>query len=83
MRDLLQEQGTTVVSVHPGPIATDMATDAGIGEIAEPPSLVADSILAALEKGEFHAFPDTMAKQIEGAYQGFAENVVNANLLEG
>ena len=83
LRDLLQEQGTSVVSVHPGPIATDMATDAGIGEIAEPPSLVADSIIAALEKGEFHAFPDTMAKQIEGAYQGFAENVVNANLLEG
>ena len=35
-----------------------MASDAGIDEIAEPPSLVADSILTALEKGEFHAFPD-------------------------
>jgi len=81
LRDLLQEQGTTVVSVHPGPIDTDMANDAGIGEIAEPPSLVADSILEALEKGEFHAFPDSMAKQFEGAYQGFAENIVNANLL--
>lgn len=82
LRDLLKEQGTTVVSVHPGPIATDMATDAGIGEIAEPPSLVADSILYALENGEFHAFPDSMAKQFEEAYQGFAENVVNADLLE-
>ena len=82
LRDLLKEQGTTVVSVHPGPIATDMANDAGIGEIAEPPSLVADSILYALEKGEFHAFPDSMAKQFEGAYQSFAENIVNANLLE-
>ncbi|MEJ2114928.1 MAG: SDR family oxidoreductase [Gammaproteobacteria bacterium] len=81
LRDLLQEQGTTVVSVHPGPIATDMAVDAGIGEIAEPPSIVADSILAALEKGEFHAFPDTMAKQIESEYKGFAENIVNVNLL--
>lgn len=81
LRDLLKEQGTTVVSVHPGPIATDMATDAGIGEIAEPPSLVADSILEALEKGEFHAFPDSMAKQFEAAYQGFAENIVNADLL--
>ena len=83
LRDLLKEQGTTVVSVHPGPIATDMANDAGIGEIAEPPSVVADSILAALENGEFHAFPDSMAKQFEGAYQGFADNIVNANLLEG
>ena len=81
LRDLLKEQGTTVVSVHPGPIETDMAVNAGIGEIAESPSLVADSILEALEKGEFHAFPDSMAKQFESAYQGFAENIVNANLL--
>lgn len=81
LRDLLKEQGTTVVSVHPGPIETDMAVNAGIGEIAEPPSLVADSILEALKKGEFHAFPDSMAKQFESAYQGFAENIVNADLL--
>ncbi len=81
LRDLLREQGTTVVSVHPGPIATDMAVDAGIDEIAESPNIVANSILAALEKGEFHAFPDTMAKQIESEYKGFAENIVNANLL--
>ncbi len=81
LRDLLKEQGTTVVSVHPGPIATDMATDAGIGEIAEPASLVADSILSALENGEFHAFPDSMAKQFENEYQEFANKIVNANLL--
>jgi len=81
LRDLLKEQGTTVVSVHPGPIATDMATNAGMGEIAEPPSLVANSILEALEKGEFHAFPDSMAKQFEAAYQGFADNIVNAELM--
>ena len=81
LRDLLKEQGTTVVSVHPGPIATDMAAAAGISEIAEPPSVVADSILEALDKGEFHAFPDSMAKQFEDAYQGFAENIVNADLL--
>lgn len=81
LRDLLKEQGTTVLSVHPGPIATDMADAAGFGEIAEPPSIVADSILEALEKGEFHVFPDAMAKQFEGAYQGFAENIVNADLL--
>ncbi|MEM1281700.1 MAG: SDR family oxidoreductase, partial [Cyanobacteria bacterium P01_H01_bin.152] len=35
LRDLLSEQGTTVLSVHPGPIATDMADTAGLGEIAE------------------------------------------------
>ena len=83
LRDLLREQGTAVLSVHPGPIATDMAINAGLGEISEPPSLVADSIVAALRSGEFHVFPDSMAKQFEGAYQNFAENIVAANLMEG
>ncbi|MEM6885168.1 MAG: SDR family oxidoreductase [Verrucomicrobiota bacterium] len=83
LRELLEEQGTQVISVHPGPIATDMGDAAGLTEIAEPASLVADSILEALESGSFHAFPDTMAKQIGAAYQSFAENVVEANLMEG
>ncbi len=82
LRDLLAEQGTAVISVHPGPIATDMANDAGLGEMADPPSVVADGILAALRAGEFHVFPDTMARQIGDAYRGFAENVVQADLME-
>lgn len=80
---LLQEDGIQVVSVHPGPIATEMASAAGLGEIAEPPSLVADAIVEALEKEEFHAFPDTMAKQVGGAYESFARNVVEADMSEG
>ncbi len=83
LRDLLDEQGTAVLSVHPGPIATDMADNAGLTEIAEPPSLVGDGIVAALKAGDFHLFPDTMAKQIGEAYRGFAENVVEAQLMEG
>ncbi|MGI9227345.1 MAG: SDR family oxidoreductase [Gammaproteobacteria bacterium] len=83
LRDLLSEQGTVVMSVHPGPIATDMANDAGFGELAESPSIVADSILAALKNGNFHVFPDSMAKQIEGEYHNFAQNIVEANLMEG
>ena len=83
LRAKLGEQGTTVISVHPGPIATDMATDAGLTEMAEPPELVAESIIEALEKGEFHAFPDTMAKQIGGAYASFAADVIEAGLSEG
>ncbi len=82
LRDLLKKQDTVVVSVHPGPIATDMASHAGFGEIAESPKLVADSIVAGLKNGEFHVFPDSMAKQIEGAYHSFAENVVNADFVE-
>lgn len=83
LRDLLSEQGTSVISVHPGPIATDMANDAGMGEIAESTSLVADGIVAALNNGDFHVFPDTMAKQVAGVYQNFAENIVEANIMEG
>ena len=82
LRDSLGEQGTHVLSVHPGPIGTDMADDAGLTEMAEPPSVVSEGIVAALKAGDFHLFPDSMAKQIGGAYASFAENVVEANLME-
>ena len=82
LRDKLGEQGTQVLSVHPGPIATDMGHDAGLDEIAEPPTLVSEGIVAALAAGDFHLFPDTMAKQFGGAYESFAENIVEADLAE-
>ena len=80
---LMSEQGTLVMSVHPGPIATDMANNAGISEIAEPPRLVGKAIIAGLKQGDFHVFPDTMAKQIGDAYQGYAEAIIEQDLLEG
>ncbi|MGB3614935.1 MAG: SDR family NAD(P)-dependent oxidoreductase, partial [Elainellaceae cyanobacterium] len=83
LRELLADQGTIVLSVHPGPIATDMGDEAGLTEIAEPPTLVADGIIAALKAGNFHVFPDSMAKQIGGAYASFATNVVEASMTEG
>lgn len=83
LRDVLGPQGTLVVSVHPGPIATDMATSAGLGEIAEPPTLVADALIAALAAGEFHVFPDTMAKQMWLTYESFAKAMVESETSEG
>ena len=83
LREVLEEQGTRVLSVHPGPIATDMGDEAGLTEIAESPTLVADGIIEALKAGDFHVFPDSMAKQIGGAYQSFAEKVVTAAISEG
>lgn len=83
LRELLDEQGTIVLSVHPGPIATDMGDAAGLTEIAEPPTLVAEALIEALKAGEFHVFPGSMAKQIGGAYQSFAKNVVEVNMSEG
>ncbi|MCM2371025.1 SDR family oxidoreductase [Aporhodopirellula aestuarii] len=82
LRDSLRAQGTLVVSVHPGPIQTDMADHAGFTEIAEPPALVATAVFDAIADGEFHVWPDSMAKQFGGAYQSFAENVVNAEMNE-
>ncbi len=82
LREVFFQQGTAVLSVHPGPIATDMATDAGLGEIAEPASLVGEAIVVALKAGDFHVFPDSMAKMVGDAYQSFAENIVEANLVE-
>lgn len=78
LRDRLAEKGIHVLSVHPGPIATDMASDAGVIEMAEPASIVAEGIVAALQKGDFHLFPDTMAKQFWSQYQGYAEAIIDA-----
>jgi len=83
LRDVLKEQGTQVVSVHPGPIATDMGNEAGFGDMAEPAVLVPQAIIAALASKEFHSYPDTMAKQIGAVYEGFATNIIDANLMEG
>jgi NAD(P)-dependent dehydrogenase (short-subunit alcohol dehydrogenase family) len=76
LREQLSEQGTYVLSVHPGPIATDMSDAAGLTEIAEPPAIVADRMIEALKTGNFHVFPDSMAQQMGDAYQSFAENVI-------
>lgn len=76
LRELLSEQGTLVLSVHPGPIATDMSDAAGLTEVAKPAALVADGIVEALKAGNFHLFPDSMAKQVGGADKSFAKNVV-------
>jgi len=60
----------------------DMATGAGLEEMAEPPSVVAEGIVSALKAGRFHLFPDSMAKQFESAYRDFAANVVEAEMTE-
>jgi NAD(P)-dependent dehydrogenase (short-subunit alcohol dehydrogenase family) len=83
LRELLRDQGTLVISVHPGPIATDMATAAGLAEMADPPSVVAEGIVRGLQSGEFHLFPDSMARKIGMVYQGFGRTIVEANLTSG
>lgn len=74
----LAGQGTAVISVHPGPIKTDMANEAGLQDIADPPEVVAEAIVTGLKNGDFHVFPDTMAKDFWAAYQGFAKAVIES-----
>lgn len=74
-------KGVQVLSVHPGPIETDMAKAAGFPQMS-PASVVSEGIVKALADGEFHLFPDDMAKMFEGAYQSFSENIVMADLSE-
>lgn len=82
LRDSLREQGTQVVSIHPGPIQTDMGQEAGFGDNAASPTCVATAIFDAIADGRFHVWPDPMAQQLGEAYQSFAENIVEANLQE-
>lgn len=78
LRDQLKAQGTRVLSVHPGPIATDMGDEAGLTDIAEPPTVVSEALLKALKTDQFHVFPGSMAQQFGAAYQGFAEAIIEA-----
>ena len=82
LRDTLDEQGTLVVSVHPGPIETDMTDGLGFDEMTESPALVSEAIVEGMSSGQFHVFPDTMAKQVGEQYETFAKNIVEANLME-
>ena len=60
------------------PIPYKTAQSAGLGDLVEPAVLVADSIIQALEKNQFHAYPGSIAKEVGAAYAGFATNVVEA-----
>ncbi|HEC59943.1 hypothetical protein LCGC14_1849030 [marine sediment metagenome] len=79
LREKLGEKGVSVLSVHPGPIATDMGASAGF-DGAPAATSVSEGIIAALESGDFHLFPDELAKQFEVAYQNFADNIITADL---
>ncbi|MEM6560160.1 MAG: SDR family oxidoreductase [Planctomycetota bacterium] len=84
LHDALRGDHVHVVSVHPGPIGTDMGDSAGFDEeMTEPPTVVADSLLDGLRHGRFHVFPDKMARDFWNAYQSFAQAVVEPAMSEG
>ena len=81
LREELAGQGTQVISVHPGPIETDMYNQSEFGLPAEPASVVADAIFEALETKSFHVFPDSFAKQFWQGYQSYATAVIESDPL--
>lgn len=84
LHDELRDHHVHVVSVHPGPIETDMGDSAGFThDMTDPPAVVADGIIDGLKSGSFHVFPDKMARDFWGAYQGFAQAIVEPAMSEG
>jgi len=81
LKSELGKKGVCVLSVHPGPIATDMADQAGMEESA-PVSAVSGGIVSALAAGDFHLFPDDAAKQFEAAYRSFSDEIVMSGISE-
>ncbi|CAB9506699.1 3alpha-hydroxy bile acid-CoA-ester 3-dehydrogenase [Seminavis robusta] len=77
LRTSLKEQGTFVMSVHPGPVATDMISQRGDlkrADIASADS-VAKEVVKSMQAGEFLCFPDELSKSLSKAYQPFADYV--------
>jgi NAD(P)-dependent dehydrogenase (short-subunit alcohol dehydrogenase family) len=81
LRELLAGQGTTVFSVHPGPILTDMGRATGLADIAAPAASVAEAIVESIGGTEFHVFPDAVAQQIGSAYMDYAGSVIEGALV--
>lgn len=80
LKDTFEPKGIQVLSVHPGPIATDMGNRVGFGDLA-PADAVSEGIINSLAKGDFFLFPDDIAKMFEGAYQSYADNIILKNLF--
>jgi NAD(P)-dependent dehydrogenase (short-subunit alcohol dehydrogenase family) len=72
------DSGIQVLSVHPGPIATDMAKQVGMFDDAVSTSVVADAIVKSLKAGDFHLFPDPLAQGMGAAYYDFSRAVIEA-----
>ena len=76
-----ERQRGTILSVHPGPIATDMGSEAGFDGGAST-ATVSEGIVGALAAGDFHLLPDEMAKMFAAAYQDSSDNIVMADFSE-
>jgi len=81
LRYELGARGVHVISVHPGPIRTDMIADSpALVLVAPPASTVSESLIDAIKSPTglppFLVYPDPMAKGLGRAYQSFAKLVI-------
>lgn len=87
LRQELAPKGITVVSVHPGPVATDMLADIPeLANVAEPPSNVAEIVVQTLEEATpipFMIFPDAKARQLGIVFQDYAKRVIEDGHMYG
>ncbi len=81
LREQLAPKGIQVLSVHPGPILTDMTKQLGL-DSGDPAESVSEGIVNALTNGAFLLFPDTMARDFQGAYQSYADAFINTEIAE-
>ena len=72
----LAPHGVRVLSVHPGPVRTEMLPER-LRALAAAPSAVAEEVVRALADGTpLHVFPDPHAKQLAKIMQPFLTKVV-------
>ena len=88
LREELGARGVHVVSVHPGPIATDMISDLpDLAAIAPPASTVSESLIDAITSPTslppFLVYPDPKAKALGRAYESFAQLVIEEGRAYG
>jgi len=85
LRMELGGRGVHVVSIHPGPIGTDMIADLpDLAAVAPKPEIVAESLIDAItttttaENGlpPFLVYPDRLAMGMGKAFQSFADVVI-------
>ena len=72
----LEPHDVCVLSVHPGPVRTEMLPERLLA-LAEAPSAVAEEVIRALEDGKpLHVFPDPHSKRLATIMQPFLTKVV-------
>ena len=68
--------GVRVLSIHPGPVRTEMLPER-LRALAETPSAVAEEVVWALADGtRLHVFPDPHSKRLATIMQPFLTKVV-------